>query len=1235
MNNTPVLVPQPVAANGRQPEPYNLSYQQYYQRVIQQQLPSEVFGGLKLVIGPTGMGKTSAIPGVIANLRTQRVDKRCIYTSHRHLLIQEMADALAEKSIPYVYLKNNEEVIEAFLNWQEKGAFLRRLADQDFFRLTNRSQMWVEKQIESLRQEQGSLRQLQSSNFYTAYKQQKAAFRDRCGQLLNVFKEGLSHKDLPEETHTKLMHDPSIWMLFPYVEFLHNPAQPVLLVTVQKLLYGFYNGQANERLLSLEENIIFLDEFDMQEKEMLGLLCSSPEIQNSFEFVRLFYEEMTRQQQQGHLDPVSGENERQLKAKQRALSIINKLQIDCAKEGFKFPQIRHFSLQEGEFPSNHLAVFQSGVQIMSNPFYLRERGRAWDIVGQPGADTQRARPLMTIITRTANAILDFFSELWADELIPEWRSWIEQCYDQKNDNTPGQYQKIISDYGFYRRPSRLATEHHDPAIADSIYYQGYGFFRLIRGAYHTTPDEIRIEQKKLTVTPEYLLWRLSNTNLVFALSATGDIKRYIQSFDMNWLEQYGRYLPIDDQDTALVSKLKQLKEAKRTYMVKLDIANELPKSTALSYALNQLEQEQFFSREAEEKVGETAVTHRKQALSRFLETAHWITSESNNQAHLVFLNSFTFIEKFFKLDNGLPESFYTSISQHLAFTPLENGRSREYLVKVEGKSCQLIFLDAAKGREMGDQSFHQAQPDTPLVVVTTYPTASNGVNLKWYAYGDNIDTENGRDLEGIHLLEAPHFYFSGSDGNDDGVDKDKLSIWQVWKLYHNFQISESQFITALRELNISDINTKYKATPDYLLNQIAVFHQTLGRVDRQWQAMPAIEIRLSSGHAGVLEIFERYLAAPGVIAENRISREPYTSSLILALYEEIEKQYLRKSIINQLQFESIEETETRARQISEQLLKGISGVRKGVYSPADNQKVMGLWWRIREAVLKQDYHFQSAIEIRNLATGQTQRINIDFRRDLVLETALLKDGKTLHIDWDDFKIHQQSTQATKPYNLNQYYRQFNQNPTIKWYFHTHNYRLRYEPANQNLFLTPYIQQNMLAGAVGEDALKAALRHFDIALAHDRDCQPALFEIADMKIAGIPVYLDAKNYSQGTTLHRFAAEPDDPAFHEKLNAKAFLLAAQKKWHYIVEQTGNQDTKLVFINLVAGENHPNEGWDAQLNPIRPYRFADSAISIIQGVIQLDDPKEWRQDFRTWINEVKVFQSSQQGANDDKKQ
>ncbi|MCA9975806.1 MAG: hypothetical protein KC413_08645, partial [Anaerolineales bacterium] len=422
---------------------------------------------------------------------------------------------------------------------------------------------------------------------------------------------------------------------------------------------------------------------------------------------------------------------------------------------------------------------------------------------------------------------------------------------------------------------------------------------------------------------------------------------------------------------------------------------------------------------------------------------------------------------------------------------------------------------------MADQAFYQAQSNMPLIVVTTYPTASNGVNLKWFAYGDDAEQENGRDLEGIHLLEAPHFYFSGTNDDGGGIDKEKMFIWQVWKLYHNFQIAESQFITALRELNISNINTQYKTTPDYLLNQIAVFHQALGRIDRQWQPMPTIDVRLATGNGGVLEIFEQYLIAPGAIAENRLAREAYTSSLILALYKQIENQYLRKAMINQLQYETIASIESRARQTTGRLLQIVSGVRNGEYTTADAQKVMALWWRMREAVLKQDYLFKDGLTITHLPIGKKQTFEVDFRRDFVLETGLLYDEDTLFIEWESQKIMREPSLTAKRYNLNQFYRQYAQNPAIAWYFRTHNYRLRYEAASQMLFFTPYIQQNILAGAVGEAALKAVFQQVHLPLAHEQDCLPSLFEIADMQLRELPIYVDAKNYSQWTTLYRFA------------------------------------------------------------------------------------------------------------------
>lgn len=1194
-------------------------YSEYYQRVIDHVNAQQKKVGLKLVVGPTGLGKTSAIPKVIATSRTQGETLRFVYTSHRHMLIGEMQKRLQEENIPCVYLKNDENIVVDFLKTSGISDFFKKMDRVHFFDYAATQRYVVEQQMESLRQDHELLKGVHNHRSSFLYKQPKEAFDRRCSEFLNIFKNGLSNPELPEKVGEELLKDPLIWKLFPYIAFLRDPNHPVLLVTIHKLLYGFFNGRGNERILSLSGNVIFLDEFDMQEKELLKYLCSSPEIQNSFEFVRLFYEEMTRLKKQGYLEPLSDDSDPKINAKQAASYIIENLEKDCQREGFKFPQIRHFILQANEFEQKKLSIFQSSVQVTPRPFYLLEQDQYWKIVRKPSEGAMRGQRLINLIARATDSILNFFSDIWADGLQAEWRNWIEKCYDQKNDNSPGRYQKIISEYGLNRRSTRISSQPRKGEIAESIYFQGYSLFRLLRRDDYTAPGEVRVEQKKLSITPEYILWRLCESNLVFALSATGDIKRYANSFDMNWLENYSQYLPIDSRDKALVSELKKKKEEVRNYKVRFEVALPVQQDHPLDRALANLEADQFF-RKGDEEPSKVAVFHRRQTLSLFLETLRWITQKSENQAHLLFFNSFAFLESFLKVErNGVPASFYSELQDHFQVHQATDNENRCYMVSVDGRECQVIFLDASKGREMDDTPFTQLKENVPLVVVTTYQTASNGVNLKWSESSQVVATGE-KDFEGIHLLDAPHYYFSGNDSGDDKVDRDKIFIWQVWKLYTNLQISEKQFHIALQEMDQATTNELYKNTPDYLLNQISVFYQALGRVDRQWKSMPSLDIRLATGNPGVYEVFVNYLQAQGDIARNRVDRAAYTSSLILELHDQILKQNHRMKVVNSLQVEEIGLIEEQAKATIDQLLNMLSAVRNGEYNPDDAHKAMRFWRQIREATLKQDYHFEGEIEVYNQNHNRLERIALSFPRCFTHTTGHLHNKHELFIDWTEKNIHPIQTELTTVYDLNQYYRNYSENRIVNHYFRNRNFKLGYQVSSPTHIFTPYVIQTLLAGAVGEEVVKAILQDVGLPLLRERDYLPSLFELYDIELAGLPVYIDAKNYSNWTTLYRFSAESSDPEYDEKLNSAAFLEAAQKKWEYIVERTGNPQVKLIFINLLAGDNHPNEGWDENMQIIQPFSFAKSAICIIQGVFQRNDPEVLRDDFMAWVQDVK---------------
>jgi len=59
-------------------------------------------------------------------------------------------------------------------------------------------------------------------------------------------------------------------------------------------------------LSRLSGYLIFLDEFDFLENDLIGLICRSPQIDDPFQFVEFFYEQMRRHKLGLDIYPVSG-----------------------------------------------------------------------------------------------------------------------------------------------------------------------------------------------------------------------------------------------------------------------------------------------------------------------------------------------------------------------------------------------------------------------------------------------------------------------------------------------------------------------------------------------------------------------------------------------------------------------------------------------------------------------------------------------------------------------------------------------------------------------------------------------------------------------------------------------------------------------------------------------------------------------------------------------------------------
>src|SRR5258708_8486791 len=80
--------------------------------------------------------------------------------------------------------------------------------------------------------------------------------------------------------------------------FQRGPHVGLLVVTLEKAFYGFFDGRQTLNLTRLQDedggHTIFMDEFDFLENDLVGLICRAPQISNPFHFVELFYRAMTR-----------------------------------------------------------------------------------------------------------------------------------------------------------------------------------------------------------------------------------------------------------------------------------------------------------------------------------------------------------------------------------------------------------------------------------------------------------------------------------------------------------------------------------------------------------------------------------------------------------------------------------------------------------------------------------------------------------------------------------------------------------------------------------------------------------------------------------------------------------------------------------------------------------------------------------------------------------------------------
>ena len=415
----------------------------------------------------------------------------------------------------------------------------------------------------------------------------------------------------------------------------------------------------------------------------------------------------------------------------------------------------------------------------------------------------------------------------------------------------------------------------------------------------------------------------------------------------------------------------------------------------------------------------------------------------------------------------------------------------------------------------------------------------------------------------------------------------KKNIWHLAKLTEAKLQTEARFRQFLGNIRASHLNASYKlggAANDALLNRMSSYIQALGRIERTWRITPDQTVRL---HPDVYGDFERFCTGDDfqyIVSE----RWSLFSSNTQRVFEHVRQ--TKPERFRARYFEVDEGLPAQNRHCEAavaKLLERLAELRRG----ADDAEARYKWQTLRRAVLQHD--FQNECFQGYHCTYQYPH---------------LKAG-SLYLD-SQSALHppERSSSDLRRWHLSGAYNKIADNQTIRRHFELRGYELGFNDFG-GYFFVPYCHQAILLGAIGEEAVSAVLRKERLIL---EELPDALFELADVKLSGVPWYIDCKNYS-ASTIEDIGLPIDDPSRRTPLNEQSFKENALRKREEL-----EPAAKLIYLNLF-GDERPLRYFDSDfVNEVRS--LEDASFVIVQGVLNRTDPNAYTDAFNTFLMDTK---------------
>ncbi len=354
-------------------------YSDYYQRTIDAGAL-----GIKLVLGPTGLGKSSRIPLVVH----RNPDRKFIYIADRKQLLDEMAARFSSDEC--VVLRRDLETVQQVLTTQW-AAFEALLADPRFGnalkQARQKSHLKSLEMIAVRRACRQILEMTATERILPSWAMEHADAQARIvlsavRWVLQITRDAKGQGKI----YNWLISHPVVEKLFPAIPFRFRSEVRIMAVTLQKAYYGFFDGVQMRSFTGLFEDkhpIIFLDEFDFLENDLVKMICRAPQISDPFDFVANFYRAMANHKLPRADFPFHPNIRRRI---EKIVEIVDGPNGGIQKKGLNYPTINHFTLDKTsphkKQQSATPAVFRTQHVIKTNPLFINPTKRSFQIEGK-------------------------------------------------------------------------------------------------------------------------------------------------------------------------------------------------------------------------------------------------------------------------------------------------------------------------------------------------------------------------------------------------------------------------------------------------------------------------------------------------------------------------------------------------------------------------------------------------------------------------------------------------------------------------------------------------------------------------------------------------------------------------------------------------------------------------------------------------------------------------------------